>query len=78
MSKTISADSGAVTLTSSGDNALTILAGVTVSGSSYGVAGNSSLTWTITNQGTVIGAALSGISAACAATVAPKTAAQAR
>ncbi len=61
MSKTISANSGAVKLTSTADNPLIVLGGVTVSGSGYGVYGNSNQAWTITNQGTVIGAPGDGV-----------------
>jgi hypothetical protein len=54
---TISANSAAIRLNSS-ENPLSVLAGVTVGSDQYGIYGDSSQTWTITNQGTVRGGAV--------------------
>ena len=62
MAKTISANIGAITLnsTTSNYNPLTVLAGVTVTGAgSFGISGDSSTIWTVTNFGTVIASATS-------------------
>ncbi len=59
MAKTISANTGGVTLSSANpaDNPLLILAGVTVTGGSNGVSADASRRWNITNDGTVTGSA---------------------
>ena len=62
MAHTITANSGAITLnsTTSNYNPLTVLAGVTVTGAgSFGISGDSSTIWTVTNFGTVIASATS-------------------
>ena len=55
MAKTISANQGSVYLSSTADNPLYILAGVTVSAASQAVYNNhyNSESWTVTNQGTI-------------------------
>ena len=53
MALTITANSGAIYLTTASENPLSIVSGVTVSAYFVGVYGNSSQAWTITNQGTI-------------------------
>ena len=69
MARTITADSGAITLVSASDNPLSILGAVTVAGSSYGVSGGAGVDWTITNQGTVTASSGVGVSLTAGGTV---------
>ena len=57
MARTITANSGPFILSSAnpGDSPLTIAAGITLSGATYGIEADSSQAWVIVNQGTVIG-----------------------
>ncbi len=61
MAKTISANSGPITLSTTADNPLAILSGVTVSAfSGIAVYGDNSQAWTITNAGTISSTSPSG------------------
>jgi len=55
MALTITSNRGALKLTSSADNPLTINAGVTVSGGNYAVYASANQAWTVTNLGTLLG-----------------------
>jgi hypothetical protein len=71
MGRTISTNSGSILLSSAhpNDNPLTILTGITVSGPAYGVEGDNSQAWALTNQGFISGTSLAGVYLAAGGTV---------